>query len=52
MIISVSKVFGKSFVSILHNMEELEKAGISRFHIDVADGQAAPFITFGPMVIK
>ena len=40
------------FTKLSVDIKEVEKAGVSRLHLDVMDGHFVPNITFGPFIIK
>ena len=41
-----------NFSNLSKEINRLKKAGLSRLHLDVMDGNFVPALTFGPMIIK
>ena len=40
------------FTKLASHISEVERAGVSRLHLDVMDGHFVPNLTFGPFIIK
>ena len=40
------------FTKLASHIREVEKAGVTRLHLDVMDGHFVPNLTFGPFIIK
>jgi ribulose-phosphate 3-epimerase len=47
-----ASVLNADFTRLGAQIEEADRAGVERFHMDVMDGRFVPNITFGPLVVE